>query len=175
MSSSEAQTFATGRPQRLARPLVLAALCSLLGACGFHLQGAVRMPENLRTVYIATKDELTPFATELRDALEDNGLEIAPRSKEADAVVRVSADRYGRRVLSVSARNTPAEYEVYYSIDYSVDRAGSEVVPSQHLELTRSFTFDESLLLAKEREEEIIREAMARDLASLVLRRIGSL
>jgi LPS-assembly lipoprotein len=90
-------------------------------------------------------------------------------------VVRVSADRYGRRVLSVSARNTPAEYEVYYSIDYSVDRAGSEVVPSQHLELTRSFTFDESLLLAKEREEEIIREAMARDLASLVLRRIGSL
>jgi len=34
---------------------------------------------------------------------------------------------------------------------------------------------DESRLLAKDREEEILRDAMARDLADLVLRRLGSL
>jgi outer membrane lipopolysaccharide assembly protein LptE/RlpB len=75
----------------------------------------------------------------------------------------------------VSARNTPAEYEVFYDVEYSVERAGVEAVPTQSLELQRNFSFDESLLLAKEHEEEIIRDAMARDLATLVLRKVGSL
>jgi LPS-assembly lipoprotein len=155
--------------------LLAALVCLLLAGCGFHLQGAVKMPAGVSTIYIATSDELTPFATQLRDAFEDNGLKIAGRAKGADAVVRVTRDNYGRRVLSVSARNTPAEYEVYYEVDYSVDRAGVEAVPTQTLELQRNFSFDESLLLAKEHEEEIIRDAMAHDLATLVLRKIGSL
>jgi LPS-assembly lipoprotein len=147
----------------------------LLVGCGFHLQGAVKMPAGLQTVYIATSDQVTPFATELRDAFEQNGLRIASHAKEADAVVRVTRDDYGRRVLSVSARNTPAEYEVFYKVEYSIDRNGAEAVPAQDLELTRNYSFDESLLLAKEHEEEIIRDAMAHDLAGLVLRKIGSL
>jgi len=92
-----------------------------------------------------------------------------------DAVVRVRSDRTGRRVLSVSARNTPEEFEVFYVVDYSIDRGGQEVVPSQVLELTRSFSFDEADLLAKDREEDILREAMARDIAGLIVRRLGSL
>ena len=153
----------------------LALGCLLLGSCGFHLQGAVKMPAGLQSVYIATSDQVTPFATELRDAFEDNGLKIAAHAKGADAVVRVTRDDYGRRVLSVSARNTPAEYEVFYKVEYSIDRNGVEAVPAQDLELTRNYSFDESLLLAKENEEEIIRDAMAHDLADLVLRKIGSL
>jgi LPS-assembly lipoprotein len=90
-------------------------------------------------------------------------------------VVRVRSDRTGRRVLSVSARNTPEEFEVFYVVDYSIDRGGQEVVPSQVLELTRSFSFDEADLLAKDREEDILREAMARDIAGLIVRRLGSL
>jgi LPS-assembly lipoprotein len=78
-------------------------------------------------------------------------------------------------VLSVSARNTPQEFEVFYDVEYSIDRAGQEAVPSQTLRLTRTFSFDESELLAKDREEDILREAMARDIATLVVRRLGSL
>ena len=151
------------------------ALALALGACGFRLQGAGMLPEDGRRVYVATADELTPFAMELRRAIERSGGEIVRSASAAQTVVRIQSDRSGRRVLSVSARNTPAEYEVYYEVDYSVDRAGVEAVPTQTLELQRNFSFDESLLLAKEREEEIIRDAMAHDLATLVLRKIGSL
>ena len=118
--------------------LLAALACLLLTGCGFHLQGAVKMPTGIRTIYIATSDELTPFATELRDAFEDNGLKMAKHAKGADAVVRVGRDSYGRRVLSVSARNTPAEYEVFYEVEYSVERAGVEAVPTQSLELQRT-------------------------------------
>jgi LPS-assembly lipoprotein len=153
----------------------LVAAAFLLSACGFRLQGSTELPQEVRRVHVATADELTPFAVELRDALTRNGATLAPTSGTADAVVRVLNDRTGRRVLSVSSRNTPEEFEVFYSVEYSIDRGGREVVPSQRLELTRSFSFDEADLLAKDREENILREALARDIAGLVVRRLGSL
>jgi LPS-assembly lipoprotein len=158
-----------------ARSLALAFVAVLLAGCGFHLQGAVGLPEGLRSVYVSTSDELSPFAVELRNGLERAGASLATAAGTADAVIRISDDRTGRRVLSVSARNTPQEIEVYNSVVFSIDRGGREAVAAQRLDLTRYFTFDESQLLAKGREEALLREAMARDLTDLVLRRLGSL
>jgi LPS-assembly lipoprotein len=157
------------------RIVVLAAAATMLAGCGFHLQGAGRLPDRSRRVYIATSDELTPFAVELRRAIERSGGAIASGSAAADLVVRIERDRSGRRVLSVSARNTPQEYEVYYNVEYTVDRDGRQVVERQPLELIRNISFDQSQLLAKDREEAILRDAMARDLAMLVVRRLESL
>ncbi|MGI9246602.1 MAG: LPS assembly lipoprotein LptE, partial [Steroidobacteraceae bacterium] len=163
----------------MARPLrslgcILLALAVLAG-CGFHMQGANSLPAGTRSVYIAAADELTPFAVELRRAVERAGGSIAGRSGEADTVIRILRDRSGRRVLSVSTSNTPQEYEVFYAVEYTVDRAGREVVGPQPLELIRTQSFDESELLAKDREEAILHDAMARDLAMLVMRRLESL
>jgi LPS-assembly lipoprotein len=147
----------------------------LLTGCGFHLQGSGSLPEGMRRFYVITADEVTPFAVELRRAIERSGGQMTNTSAEADTVVRIQRDRSGRRVLSVSARNTPQEYEIFYTIEYSVDRGGKEVLESQPLEMIRNLSFDETQLLAKDREEAIIREAMARDLAMLVARRLESL
>jgi LPS-assembly lipoprotein len=160
------------------RSLALAVLLSfvlLAAGCGFHMQGATALPQGVSRVYVTAPDRLSPFMVELGQALERAGAQRAPSAREADAVIRVQADRTGRRVRSVAARNTPKEYEIYYVVDYSIERAGSEVLPVQRIELTRNFTFDQSLLLAKNREEEILRDAMARDLADQALRRLGSL
>ena len=72
-------------------------------------------------------------------------------------------------------RNTPQEYEIFYIVEYSVERAGKEVLEVQPLEMLRNMSFDDAQLLAKDREEAILREAMARDLALLVVRRLESL
>jgi LPS-assembly lipoprotein len=160
---------------RLAAPAAAVVALLTLGGCGFHLQGAGTLPEGARRVYIATSDEVTPFAVELRRAIERSGGRIVGGSAAADTVVRVERDRSGRRVLSVSARNTPQEYEVFYSISYTVDQAGREIVELQPLELVRNMSYAETQQLAKDREEVLLREAMARDLAMLVVRRLESL
>ena len=147
----------------------------LLAGCGFHLQGSGSLPEGTRKVYVVTADQVTPFAVELRRAIERSGGQLSNTSAEADTVVRIRRDRSGRRVLSVSARNTPQEYEIFYSVEYSVERGGKEVLEMQPLEMIRNLSFDEAQLLAKDREETIIREAMAKDLAMLVTRRLESL
>jgi LPS-assembly lipoprotein len=135
----------------------------------------VQLPDGMKSVYVSASDELTPFATSLKRNLQRSGATLAASSASADTVVRVAKDRTGRRVLSVSARNTPQEYEIFYAVEYSIDRAGKEVVPKQDLELTRNFSFEESQLLAKDREEDVLREAMAQDLANLVVRRLEAL
>jgi LPS-assembly lipoprotein len=158
-----------------ARLVALAGLAALLAGCGFHLQGALSLPEGVRSVHFATRDQLSPFAVELRRALERSGASVSGSASGADAVIRVLQERTGRRVLSVSARNTPQEYEIFYMVEFAIDRAGKEALAPQRLDLTRYFSFDESLLLAKDREEAVLREAMARDLADLVLRQLESL
>jgi len=161
-------------PATIARLLVLALALSAAG-CGFRLQGAVTLPASADSVYVAAPDALSAFAVELDRTLERAGARRAASPGEAEAVIRVRVDRSGRRVLSVSARNTPQEFEIFYRVEYAIERGGREVVAPQRLELTRNFSFDESQLLAKDREEEVLRDAMARDLAGLVVRRLESL
>jgi LPS-assembly lipoprotein len=150
-------------------------LALLLGGCGFHLQGVAALPADLHKVYVAATDELSPFAVELDRVLKDAGAEIVVSPAEAETTIRVAQDRTGRRILSVSSRNTPQEYQVFYSLKYSIERGDKQAVPEQEIELTRSYSFSESSVLAKDREEEILRQAMARDLANLVVRRLESL
>jgi LPS-assembly lipoprotein len=67
------------------------------------------------------------------------------------------------------------EYEVFYTVEYSVTSGGTELIPRQKLELTRDYSYDTTAVLAKEREQAVLREALAQDLAGLVLRRLASL
>jgi LPS-assembly lipoprotein len=146
-----------------------------LAGCGFQLKGAIVLPAGVRSVYVATSDELSPFSVELGRALVASGATQAASAEAADTIVRVTHDRTGHRVLSVSSRDTPQEYQVYYILGYNIDHGGKQAVPPQEIELNRSYSFSESDLLAKNREETILRDAMARDLAELVVRRLASL
>ena len=56
-----------------------------------------------------------------------------------------------------------------------MDAGGQELLPRQELTLTRSLSYDETALLAKEQEQEQVRAALARDLAALITRRLAVL
>ncbi len=152
---------------------LIAAL--LLGACGWRMQGTARLPEVMSATYIDTTDRYTDFNRMLRASLEASGVRLVGNRNDASAIVRIRTDTSGQRVLSVSARNTPEEYEVFYAVEYSVESQTGELIAPQKLELTRDYSYDTTAVLAKQREQAILREALARDLAGLVIRRMGSL
>jgi outer membrane lipopolysaccharide assembly protein LptE/RlpB len=89
--------------------------------------------------------------------------------------MQVHHDETGQRVLSVSARNRPEEYEVYYRVEYSVSLAGEEIVPRQELQLTANYSYDSRLALAKQHEQAELQMALARELAAVILRRLDAL
>jgi LPS-assembly lipoprotein len=152
-----------------------AAVLAALAACGFHLQGARHLPPAFAGTYLAAEDRYTDFHRALGDALRVAGTRVVGRRDAAGAVVEVLGDDSGQRVLSVSARNTPTEYEVYYTIRYRVLIGEQQVLAPQVLTQTRVYSFDETALLAKEQEQDTIRAALARDLAALIMRRLAAL
>lgn len=129
----------------------------------------------MRTAYVQATDQQSDFVQSLHKALLRSGAQPPDRKESASAVVNILKDEVTRRVLSVSAFNRPNEYEVTYTVRFAVNEADKELLPAQEISATRSYSFDERLLLAKEHEEEILREAMAHDLAEIVMRQLSSL
>jgi LPS-assembly lipoprotein len=153
--------------------LGIVTLC--MAACGWRLQGSAKLSEKMASTYIETDDRYTDFNRALRDALRASGARLASSPRDATAVVTIIDDDSGEYVLAVSAANTPEEYEVFYTVKYSVSSGGEELISPQKIELTRDYSYDETATLAKQRESAILREALARDLAALVLRRLSAL
>jgi LPS-assembly lipoprotein len=160
---------------RGARASLAAGLVLALAGCGFHLQGAGTLPAEMARTFVDTDRPHTAFLQSLTDVLRQRGAEVLEVPTEGAAVLDISADETGQRVLSVSARNIPREYEVFYAVTFSL-RVGTEtLIGNESLVVTRSYTYDETEVLAKAAEEQILREALAADLARRVLQRIQSL
>jgi LPS-assembly lipoprotein len=155
--------------------LALCAAAALACACGFRLQGHTPLPATVKTPYLEAPDRQSAFIQSLRHALLSNGAQLAQEQDKASAVVSILRDSFTRRVLSVSATNQPNEYEVTYTVGFSVSAGDKQLLSPQELSATRTYSFDERLLLAKGHEEEILRQDMARDLADMVMRRLSSL
>jgi len=139
------------------------------------MQSAFTVPAGMERTYIATDDRYTQFYRELRRSLQQSGMQFAETPADATAVLSIHLDRTDQRVLSVSARNVPTEFEVYYTIQYSVDSGETNLLDRQLLTVTRAYTYDETLVLGKAREEELLRAAIVDDLVRIVLKQLGTL
>jgi LPS-assembly lipoprotein len=150
-------------------------LISLLAGCGFHLQKALTVPIEMERTYIAAEDRHSLFYRELRRQLQVAGVQLVDIPGDATATLTISVDITNQRVLSVSTRNVPTEYEVFYSIEYGVDSGDTNLLKRQFITLTRDYTYDETLVLGKAHEEQLLREAIVEDLVRIVLKQLGTL
>lgn len=132
-------------------------------------------PVAMERTYISTTDRHSAFYREFHAALRAAGVDVVDSPIDATATFTISYDETDQRVLSVSARNVPTEYEVYYTIRYALDSATDNLLESQTLTLTRDYTYDSTLVLGKAREEAQLREAIVDDLVRIVLKQISTL
>lgn len=158
----------------LSRPLTLLALALLLGSCGFQPRGQSSLPASIQSINVSAGDRYSAFYRELTTTLRARGATLVDDPSAADAVIRVTRDETGQRVLAVSTRNVPNEYDVFYTIRYEIAVKGGPVFEPRNLTVNRSYTYDATEVLGKSREEAILREALAADLAGLVTRRLNA-
>jgi LPS-assembly lipoprotein len=152
------------------------ALLLALAGCGFHLQGSAPLPQSLAVVQVDTSDRQSEFYFGLRKALTAAGTRIDDDGHDADgAVIHILNDSPLQRTLTVSTLNVPSEYQLTYKIRFSVTVKGREVIAPEEHELVRDYSYSESAQLAKARENAILSQALAHDLASVVMRRLASL
>jgi LPS-assembly lipoprotein len=153
----------------------VAAAALLLSACGFRLQGRTPLPDVVKAPYLQTSDRQSEFVLSLERAMIVSGAHPVEQKDHASVVVNILRDEVVRRTLSVSAQNQPDEYELTYTVRFSVTAGDKELLPPTDVTNVRSFAFAEQLLLAKNHEEVILRQDMAHDLADMVMRRLARL
>ncbi len=129
----------------------------------------------MERTYIATEDRYSQFYRAFEKRMLASGVELTESAVDATATFSIGFDTTAQRVLSVSARNVPTEYEVYYTIAYSLDSGTNNLLPQQTLTLTRDYTYDSTLVLGKAREEELLRKAIVDDLVRIVMKQISTL
>lgn len=129
----------------------------------------------MERTYVDANDRHSLFYRQLRSTLESSGVNLVDSAADATAIFTISFDETDQRVLSVSARNVPTEYEVYYTVEYALDGGAKRLLEFQTLTLTRDYTYDSTLVLGKGREEELLREAIVDDLVRIVLKQISTL
>ena len=129
----------------------------------------------MERTYIASSDRYSLFLREFEARLRSAGVELTDSAADATATFTISFDDTSQRVLSVSARNVPTEYEVYYTLTYSLDAGETNLMQQQTLTLTRDYTYDSTLVLGKAREEELLRDAIVQDLVRIVMKQISTL
>lgn len=153
--------------------IALLALCAT--GCGFHLQGRVPLSSAFTITHIEADDIQSDFVQDLRRALLGSGARLSPTRADSTVVIEVQRDELVERIVSISSRNIPREYELTYTVRLRVMRGERELLPPEEIALSRDFSFDERAVLAKEREKEALRAALARDLVGIVMRRLSSL
>ena len=159
----------------LCRLFVIATLATSFAGCGFQLRSEPVVPPEMARTYISADDRYSLFYRRFSEQLQSAGAELVESPGDATAEFSLLTDDTGQRVLSVSARNVPTEFEVYYTIYYTV-RSGEQTLLLPQLQtLTRDYTYDETRVLGKAREEELLREAIVDDLVRLVLIQLSSI
>src|SRR5271155_2694635 len=155
--------------------LAALALILALDGCGFRLAGSERLPAVLAKPYLSVKDPYTDFAREFERQLKSSGALLQPGRQDATATVEVTKDLVEQRTLSVSSRNIPTDYELTYTVTFDVKGPDAQLLAPQTITLSKDYSFEENVLLAKEHEADILRGQMARDLVTMAMHRLARL
>jgi LPS-assembly lipoprotein len=78
-------------------------------------------------------------------------------------------------VLSLTGTGKVREFQLRYRVGFRVhDGKGTDFVPQSLIQLTRDVTFNDTEILAKEQEEQILFRDMQTDMVQQILRRLAA-
>jgi LPS-assembly lipoprotein len=160
------------------RRAVLALTTALmLSACGFQLRGSNGQGSlPFKTVYIGTA-ETSPLGIELRRYIRASGdTNIVTDLKQADAIIEVLNESREKATLTLNTQGRIREYSLYYRVRFRVkDNKEKELLAPTEITLKRDISFNESQVIAKEKEEEMLYRDMQSDVVQQILRRLSAL
>lgn len=146
--------------------------CLLLAACGFQLRGTASLPFETIHVPNATSGIALDLKRNIRSGTKTRVLDEA---KGADALLKFSEESRQKEILSLSSAGRVSEYRLIYRVRFSVsDAKGADFLPPSTVTLTRDMTFEDSQVLAKEGEEQLLFRDMQLDMVQQIMRRIAT-
>ncbi|MDC8830900.1 LPS assembly lipoprotein LptE [Alteromonas sp. chi3] len=149
----------------------------VLASCGFHLRSDKILPSNTNYLHIESTTRNAPLLRALKVRMDvyqiDGGTEAKPVYEDTTITIRLQPEKLDRRLLSVFATGQVAEYELIYSVRYTVTFPDGKQV-SNFFEVLREYQDDPDQVLAKSRELNLVLDEMRLDAADRIIRLLSS-
>jgi LPS-assembly lipoprotein len=158
------------------RALALLIAPVLLSGCGFQLRQAPDFVFD--SVYVAAPAS-SQLGNELKRHLASNGnlrvLAEPTPPQQAQVVLDLLADQREKVVVGLNATGQVREFQLRTRIRFRLRTPqGKELIPDTELLQQRDISFNESAVLAKESEENLLYRDMQTDLVQQLMRRLAA-
>ena len=144
----------------------------MLSACGYHLRGAIDLPEALKKMYVQGASRKLMTAIDRTFRTTEGKLVSTP--EQAGMILNVLDEYYQRRTISLSSTGYSNEYELVYRLTFDLmDSEGGKLVSNQTIEVMRSYYNAQrsETLLSKDNEEIVIRQELYEEAVRSVIQR----
>src|SRR2546422_6275375 len=150
---------------------LLPLLVLALAACGFQLRGTADVP--FTNLYLPGT---TGIALDLRRNIQaGTNARVVDDPKRADAILQFTLESREKEILSLTGTGKVREFRLRYRVGFRVhDGKGGEYVPQNTLEITRDISFNDTEVLAKEAEEQLLYRDMQNDMVQQIMRRLSA-
>jgi len=152
-----------------------ALLALLLSACGFQFQGPLSFPALTGGVWLQSARGATPLRRALKEQLRLAQVDVRSGPGEGVAILRLLEDESQESLVAISANNLPTVTEIGYRVRYSLRLGSHRLIDERAREANHTRAQDEFRVLGMERENEVLREALAEELAWQILRDLAAL
>ena len=154
------------------RNALVVALLLTLAACGFRLRGTANVP--FETLYLP--GATGGIALDLKRNIQvGTNAKVVDDAAKAEAVLQFTEETKQKEVLSLTGTGKVREFQLRYRVGFRVhDGKGGDYVPQSTIQLTRDVTFNDTEILAKEQEEQILFRDMQTDMVQQILRRLAA-
>jgi LPS-assembly lipoprotein len=157
------------------RRLFLALLpAALVTGCGFQLRRLEGIP--FSSLHVDAPPG-SVVAEKVIAAIKATGAtKVVASSAEADAVVKLGNEFRTKTILSLSGAGLVTEYRLGLKMGYTISgKNQTALAEPEEIELTRDMTYDDSILLAKLAEEDLLYRDMQENVAKRIVRRLQAL
>ena len=146
-------------------------VCLLLAACGFQLRGTADVP--FETIYVPSSGG--GIGLELRRNIQaGTKAKVVDDAKQAEAVLEFTQETREKEILSLTGTGRVREFQLRYRVGFRVhDGKGRDFVPANVVTLVRDISFNDTDVLAKEAEEQLLYRDMQSDMVQQILRRLA--
>ena len=167
----------TGTPALTAarRRLLLSLVpIAALTACGFKL----RQSPNFAFTSLYSP-AATALGNELKRDLEASGkvkvITDAKQQGDAQVILDILGDQRERVVIALNSAGQVRELELRLRVKFRLrGKGGKELIPETELLQRRNVSYNSSVLLAKETEEELLYRDMQTDIVQQLMRRLAA-
>ena len=165
------------RAQPISRPcrVLRAAACALafvLAGCGFQLRGSANLP--FETIYVP--GAAGGIALDLKRTIQaGTSTRVLDVPKDAQAVLEFTEEAREKEILSLTGAGRVREFTLRYRVQYRVhDGKGREYVAPTTLRQSRFINHSDSIVLAKESEEQLLYRDMQADMVQQIMRQLAA-